>query len=92
MPPHDPHRGEEGQRVRVAAGLAAGLVHQASQGEVRQQQAVELLLGEVRRASGLGRVGGRRSGVGQARFAARARPGVLGAYGVAPEGDTTLDR
>ncbi len=51
MPPHDPHRMEEGQRGRVAADSAAGLVHQASQGEVGEQQAVQLLLGEVRPAA-----------------------------------------
>ena len=47
MPTDDPHRVEEGQGIGITAGLAAGFVHQAAQGEVRQQQAVELLLGVV---------------------------------------------
>ena len=48
MPPDDAHRVGEGQGVGIAAGLAAGVVDQAAQGEMGQEQAIKLLLGEVR--------------------------------------------
>ena len=51
MPADDAHRVGEGQRVGVAAGLAAGVVDQPPQGEVRQQQAIEFLLGQIRPAA-----------------------------------------
>ena len=48
MPPDDAHCVNERQRVGVAAGVAAGVMDEAPQGEMRQQQAVELLLGQIR--------------------------------------------
>ena len=47
MPPDDAHGVEEGQLVGVAAGLPTGLVDQPAQGEMRQQQAVDLLLDQI---------------------------------------------
>ena len=47
MPADDPHRVKEGQGIRIAAGLAAGIVHQPSQGKVGKQEAIELLLGKI---------------------------------------------
>jgi hypothetical protein len=47
MPSDHPYGVQEGQLVRVAAGLAAGLIDQLAQREVDQQQAVDLLLHQV---------------------------------------------
>ena len=47
MPPDHPHGVEEGQAVRVAAVLAAGLIDQLAQREMDQEQAVDLLLHQV---------------------------------------------
>ncbi len=47
VPTDDPDRVEKGQRVGVAAGVAAGVVDQPPQGEMRQEQAIELLLGQI---------------------------------------------
>jgi hypothetical protein len=43
----DPHGMDEGQRVRVTGGVAAGLDHQAAQRQVDEQQGVEFLFGQV---------------------------------------------
>ena len=51
MPPDNPHRMEKGQRVGIAAGVLAGLMDQLPQGKVGEQQAVELLLHEIRPAA-----------------------------------------
>ncbi len=47
----NPHRVEKGQRVGIAAGVLAGLMDQVPQGEVGEQQAVELLLHQIRPAA-----------------------------------------
>src|SRR4051794_14942260 len=42
MPPDNPHRVEKGQHVGIAAGVLASLMDQLPQGEVGEQQAMEL--------------------------------------------------
>ena len=47
MTPDDPHRMDEGEGIRITAGLAAGLDHQPAQRQVDQQQSIEFLFGQV---------------------------------------------
>jgi hypothetical protein len=47
MTPDDPHRMDEGQRIRITAGLAAGLDHQPAQRQMDEQQGIEFLFGQV---------------------------------------------
>ena len=47
MTPDDSHGMDEGEGIRITAGLAAGLDHQAAQRQVDEQQGVEFLLCQV---------------------------------------------
>ena len=47
MTPDDPHGMDEGEGIRITAGLAAGLDHQPAQRQVDEQQSIEFLFGQV---------------------------------------------
>ena len=47
MTPDDPHGMDEGQGVRIAPALAAGLDHQVAQGQMDEQESVEFLFGQI---------------------------------------------
>src|SRR4051812_8937162 len=47
MTPDDPYRMDEGQGVRIAPALTAGLDHQVAQGQMDKQESVEFLFGQI---------------------------------------------